>query len=303
MPTKSNKANKTAVNAALVTQVGALERIQAKSSPKSIRTKSPLRIDRSKMRRARFQPTEGRMSVRLMYEHPNVAFTQEAIDKMGAYVGLMSYEVGWMASVERSSTDLFVVTDCFLFGQDVHSTTTEIDAEMMGKMAHEIIASNPENGAEIINSLRCWGHSHINMATNPSGQDERQMEDFASMVEDYMIRVIANKRGDMRVDIFDYERGLVFENVDWDIIDDMSCDLSDAARELEEKVSVIGYAPVARTSSVSTSVQARNGGPLSPRNGGGYDEDGFYDSALYGFTDEDARGFGRDPDGNAFVKD
>lgn len=302
MPTKSKKSVARKTSKALTTQVAALSRIQEKSSPAPIRTKAPLRINRANMRRTRFYPSEGKMSVRMMYSDPTVLFTPEALNKMGAYVGLMSHEVGWMSSVERVNADLFIVTDCFLFGQDVHSTTTEIDAEMMGSMAHEIIASNPENGAEIINSLRCWGHSHVNMSTSPSGQDEKQMDDFGEIVQDYMIRIIANKRGDIRVDIFDYERGLVFESVDWDITADTESDLLDFALELEKKVSVIGYASSARTPLVAASSNGdRSAQALSES--GGYDRDGFYDSALDRYTERDTRGFGIDPDGNAFVTD
>jgi hypothetical protein len=204
-------------------------------------TRTAMKINRDRMERVHFIPHRSPASVRTLYRDPQVVFSRMAIDKIGAYVGLMDKEIAWMSSVRRLENDVYYIDDCYLFGQAVHATTAEIDAELLGRMATEIIMSRPEDGVEIVNSLRCWGHSHVDMGTTPSGQDETQMEDFADMVTDFMIRLIANKKGDIRVDLFDYESGLVYERMPWACIQPSDSDLYDIAAEIEEKVEVMGY--------------------------------------------------------------
>ena len=197
-------------------------------------------IQRTRMRKTTFNPHDTKGTVRVMQPTPKVAFTQEALDKMGAYVGLMDREIGWLSTVERDGAH-FLVTDCYLFGQAVHATTTEIDPEKLAELIHEILQQDPENGVEIVNSMKCWGHSHVNMGTSPSGQDDRQMEDFGKTVDDYMIRVIANKRGHVRVDVWDYENGLIFEDLPWTVAEEEDTDtLNAVADEIEDKVTHLG---------------------------------------------------------------
>ena len=201
----------------------------------------PVEIDRNHMSQTIFAPRAASPRIRVMRPTPRVSFTQKALDKMGAYVGLMSQEIAWMSTVERVGPSQFVITDCHLFGQAVHATTAEIDPEKLGELVHEILRENPADGINIVNSLKAWGHSHVNMGTSPSGQDDRQMDDFAQTVGDYMIRVIANKKGDIRVCLWDYESGLIYEDLPWTHADAANLDrLNMVADEIEQKVTKLG---------------------------------------------------------------
>ena len=52
-----------------------------------------------------------------------------ARQKMEMYCDLSDGEIGWLAYVEQFDKNGFLITDCALLKQEVHSTTTEITAE------------------------------------------------------------------------------------------------------------------------------------------------------------------------------
>ena len=72
-----------------------------------------------------------------------------------------------------------------------------------------------ENGVEKWNNMRVWGHSHVNMATFASGQDEKQMDLFIENSNDFFIRIIANKKEDFKIDIWDFNRGVIYEDMEY----------------------------------------------------------------------------------------
>ncbi len=124
----------------------------------------------------------------------------EAKQKMELYCDLSEGEIGWLAFVERFDKDGFLITDCALLEQEVHSTTTEITAEGLLKFWNTV---SPERQA----TIKLWGHSHVNMSPSPSGQDDSQMEYFKDG-NPWFIRLITNKKREYHIDIYDYEHGL-----------------------------------------------------------------------------------------------
>lgn len=56
------------------------------------------------------------------------------------------------------------------------------------------------------------------MGTNPSGQDDTQMEVFAKAGIPWMLRGIANKEGDIRLDLYLYEYGACIKNIAFEIL-------------------------------------------------------------------------------------
>ena len=74
-----------------------------------------------------------------------------------------------------------------------------------------------KNGIEIWNNMKVWGHSHVNMTTSPSGQDDKQIEVFAENADDFFIRIIANKKGDFRIDLYDFTTGVIYEKLPYEI--------------------------------------------------------------------------------------
>ena len=63
-----------------------------------------------------------------------------------------------------------------------------------------------------------WGHSHVDMGVISSAQDDKQMETFADGGHNWFIRIIVNKKGDIRLDLYDYENGIIYNNLPWDAI-------------------------------------------------------------------------------------
>lgn len=147
---------------------------------------------------------------------PFVYIADNALNKMFLYVDECKDEIGWLGTATYNApTHSYTIEDVFLFKQDVHSTTTEITPEGLEQFATELLKQ--ENGIEIWNNIRVWGHSHVNMDISPSGQDDKQMREFGQNGQEWFLRIIANKRGELSVDVYDYVRGLFFDNVPWEI--------------------------------------------------------------------------------------
>ena len=146
---------------------------------------------------------------------PEVWITQKASNKMKSYVDLCDDEIGWLCTAVEQNKNQYIITDAILFEQEVHSTTTEITPEGLAKFAEEILQQ--DGGVELWNSIKVWGHSHVNMTPTPSGQDNSQMEIFADNKQDWFIRIIANKKGEMKLDLYDFDYGVIYENVPFQI--------------------------------------------------------------------------------------
>ena len=124
----------------------------------------------------------------------------QARQKMEMYCDLSEGEIGWLGFVEKYEGVGFLITDCVLLKQEVHATTTEIDPMALIEFWNQ---TPPEQQSKI----KIWGHSHVNMSTTPSGQDDSQMEYFKDGNK-WFIRLITNKKREYHIDIYDYENGL-----------------------------------------------------------------------------------------------
>ena len=130
----------------------------------------------------------------------NIYILPDARAKMEMYCELCEKEIGWLGFVEKYEGIGFLITDVVLLKQEVHATTTEIDPAALLDFWGQ---TEPEKQAKI----KIWGHSHVNMAPNPSGQDDDQMKYFKDG-NDWFIRLITNKKGDMNLTIYDYKNGV-----------------------------------------------------------------------------------------------
>lgn len=155
------------------------------------------------------------MNVKLMDRFaPKISINLNAMNKMKEYVRQSDLEIGWLGTSRRVG-NVFYIDDVFLFKQEVHATTTEITTEGLNEFAMDLLYE--ENGVEIWNNMKVWGHSHVNMPTTPSGQDDKQIEVFAENAEDFFIRIIANKSGDFRIDLYDFTTGVIYEKLPYEI--------------------------------------------------------------------------------------
>lgn len=143
---------------------------------------------------------------------PVIYISATALTKMRIYVEENNKEVGWLGIATKEKNEI-LFEDVLLFPQEVHSTTTEISPEGLAEFGEKLLQS--PDGIEVWNNIRIWGHSHVNMTVSPSGQDDNQMKVFSNHGHSWFIRLIANKKGDMRFDVYDYENGIIFNNVYW----------------------------------------------------------------------------------------
>ena len=169
---------------------------------------------------------------------PKILISKEALIKMSIYVDECSDEIGWLGTAYKQEDGSIFIHDVYLFEQDVHSTTTEITPEGLTKFAEELL--NQENGIEIWNNLKVWGHSHVNMTPTPSGQDNKQMVTFADGGHDWFIRIIANKKDEMRVDLYNFDEGIIYNNLPWaEVVSDEELKLKAELLRIKEQLDKI----------------------------------------------------------------
>lgn len=157
-------------------------------------------------------------TVKVMTTHvPRIGITSDALAKMFIYVQECTDEIGWLGTVQAlESGRHFIIDDVYLFEQQVHGATTEITPEGLATFGEELLSTS--GGLDTWNRMQMWGHSHVNMMVSPSGQDDKQMEEFSQIGHDFFIRLICNKKGDMKLDFFNYKLGITFIDVPWEIM-------------------------------------------------------------------------------------
>lgn len=167
--------------------------------------------------------------VLLESQAPLIRIDFDALLKMNAYVENCESEIGWLGRVEKTNGILYV-TEVYLFEQEVDGTTTEISPEALSDFAVELLEE--KDGVEKWNQIRLWGHSHVHMATCPSYQDDEQMLDFMKTGHDYFLRLISNKKGEVRIDYYDYKNKLCYQNVEWEI--SYPAEVTEYIRQMQE---------------------------------------------------------------------
>jgi len=144
---------------------------------------------------------------------PTIIISKDALAKMQLYCELCNNEIGWLGTAFFEDKSTIYIKDVFLFKQDVHLTTTEITPEGLSEFAEELLQH--KDGLSIWNNIRLWGHSHVNMSTTPSTQDNEQMVTFAEGGHDWFLRIIANKKGELSIDLYNYDQGIIYRNLSW----------------------------------------------------------------------------------------
>ncbi len=182
----------------------------------------------------RFEP-----QVRYQAGIPHILITQRAYSAMWHIVDLSREEVSWLGTVKDVSgagSTLFRIEEIFIFKQEVSAVTTAMNPEGLAALAGKILDTRAD-GVDVINALRFWGHSHVHMDTSPSGQDDHQMDIFASSDHPYFIRGILNKRGRAQFTVYFYETGIVVYDVPWSVESSIDAEQREGiSAELREKV-------------------------------------------------------------------
>ncbi len=220
-----------------------------------------------------FPPTAAstRTEVLLIGDAPQIHITEIAWRTMRQYILSVETEIGWLGSVTQSGST-YTITEVFLVEQIVSGSETlmteagqnRLHAELLARTARNPLAARAfvdaernstslgdvfsalleEYGAdlniaiELGNTLRFWGHSHVNMHVRPSPSDDRQMEQYAESGYSFMIRGIINKRGELRFDLFDYARKHIVTNLVPTCAPETDMKEPDVAQEIAAKLTV-----------------------------------------------------------------
>ena len=146
---------------------------------------------------------------------PTVRIPFGILEEIKFIVDHESEEIGWYGTVKELSNNVYEIGEIFIPEQERNGGTCELSAEGLNNITSEIIKdtnlSNEEKEAKI-NSIAFWGHSHVNFGVGPSSQDVDNAKKHSG--KPYLIAARFNKAGNIRVDFFDFKRGLLFNNID-----------------------------------------------------------------------------------------
>lgn len=179
-----------------------------------------------------------------MVDKPDISLfiNRKAILKMQAIVGNCDKEIGWIGWAEQIENGSYFLTDVMLPEQKTTGATCELDPESTAKIFHERMMWHKEQGldnkaAAHAAKYNVWGHSHVNMGVFSSSQDDAQFKDLISGNCEAYFRIIANKKGEMCIDVAFPESRLQFNNIPWGVYDKEYSDISAAMKkEVKEKV-------------------------------------------------------------------
>lgn len=213
---------------------------------------------------------------------PIVEYTPLAMHKIKHLVRECEKEVGWFGSVSQQDGDdykYFLIEDIYVPVQSVTGTETDVKAEDLIKLYEEI-----EAGGVDLSKVFYWGHSHVNMPPNPSGQDESQLLDYGEAYPVFL-RGIYNKAGVERMDVFDFKDNLRFDGVDAGImVPSMSdADKTSLSALIKERVKERSFAVNTYNNKYGTAGRHTiiPGGKHPPARADDLFDDDFYDS--YGY--------------------
>lgn len=162
-----------------------------------------------------------------------ILVSELAYKQMEFIVKNSSEEVGWLLIVDKCEGNKFDVRECIILDQEVNGVTCELSPEALNSLALELLTNGQE---DLYDRIGGWCHSHVNMPVIPSSQDNEQMKYFKDG-NDWFIRGIANKKGELKFDIFDYKTGLIFEDVKWELA--RPKEIADRIRQLQEELNML----------------------------------------------------------------
>jgi hypothetical protein len=137
-------------------------------------------------------------------EAPEVYFTAEAWRKVNYIVEQCSSEIAWLGIVDQLTDGNYLITKIYIPKQEVTGVTAEIDHDSMAKLVLKVM----DDGYDV-EQLRYHGHSHVNMGVVPSAVDQDHIAGYLEGDQcDFFLRSINNKKGEMKMDIFDKRLGV-----------------------------------------------------------------------------------------------
>lgn len=173
---------------------------------------------------------------------PTIYMTQKVVNDIFILVDQCDIEIGWLGIVEPYGEDALLIKEIFVPKQQCHAATTKLSPDGIVQVYTDLMKR--DKGADLVNKLRFWGHSHVNMDVQPSHQDDDQMKDFGKNKCEYFIRGIFNKKGSAKFDIWYYEKGISLLDVPWAICPSVEQSRKDELKKvIKDKVKEEKYTP------------------------------------------------------------
>lgn len=161
-----------------------------------------------------------------------LVFSHLAMQKIRALTQACDIEIGALGIVKLVHVDnigrhVYKVFDIFVPDQDCTGTVTRITTKGLLNLLTELHEewakilgddAGLDRAQEIKDHLFYWWHSHVNMGTGPSGQDEREFIEQASGHDSFFMS-IGNKLGDLHCNIKMKVKELPKDFAQWEIRD------------------------------------------------------------------------------------
>lgn len=120
-------------------------------------------------------------------------------------------EFMFIGTVSKTTIDqqkLYLIEDIKLIPQESNSGAfCETDDDRYPAWLHENFPT-----VEQKRLVRLNGHSHVYMAVEPSSVDDANIEKMMQYVDDFFIQLIMNKKQEIKINLWDKESGLIFNN-------------------------------------------------------------------------------------------
>ena len=135
-----------------------------------------------------------------------VTFSMKAYIKMRDLVDRFESEVGWFGFIDKISDLEYHITDICVYPQLVTGATVKETNEPW----------DDDMPIEQIKRRHFHGHSHVNMAPNPSSTDIKHRDDQVSMVksDSFYFFLITNKKCAWTAALFDLANNIVYNTDD-----------------------------------------------------------------------------------------
>lgn len=178
-----------------------------------------------------FRMTDGKLVYNKTFTYKDeekaiVLFTPAAYLKMASLIYSFDSEVAWHGVGERVEGEdaTFLIYDILVYPQKVTGSFVDMDTGAYAQWINDNITD------ERFNHIVMQGHSHVNMAPNPSGTDLKHQSDILDMVSKnkFYIFMIWNKKLERTIKIYDMKNNTLYEN------DDIVCQVSREGFDLQE---------------------------------------------------------------------
>ena len=175
-------------------------------------------------------------------EMPTVMVSDTADRKMRALVQQCNEEIAWHGTVDYDhETNTYTIDDIFVFPQEV----TGVTAVSKDGDYEQWLMELPN---EVFSRLRFHGHSHVNMGVTPSITDTTYQDTLLSMVDDFYLFAIINKRDDYNIWVYNKQMNIMYEkediNYDAEVAQLAAWVHTEMTAKVSKRAAVIGYTTV-----------------------------------------------------------